>query len=368
MTDTNEKELALLPNGFVDLLPPEAEREYAAIGRMMLGFMASGYQRVKPPLAEFEDSLLAPGPGASLSNETFRLMDPVTHRMMGIRSDITPQIARIAAARLAHEKRPLRLTYANDVLRTRSNQQRAARQFCQVGCEIIGASDVEADIEACVLAARGLKSIGVKDVTLDFALPLIVGNIFAASKVDAQARARIGKALERRDQDILKSLKGPLKTQLKALLESSGAAEGALKKLAVANLPKSAATDVANAAKIYKGVTRALKELGFKDVSIMLDPLESKGFEYHGAFGFTIFAKAARGELGRGGRYDVKFGREGKAETATGFTLYMDTVRRILPIAPEKKIVKVNADESWSRVEKLQKDGAVVIRALKGKA
>ena len=113
---------ALLPSGFEDLLPPQAEAEYAAIATLMGVFRGFGYARVKPPLAEFEESLLAPGPGAALTQETFRVMDSDTHRMMGLRSDITAQIARIALSRLSEEKRPLRLTYANDVIRTRASQ------------------------------------------------------------------------------------------------------------------------------------------------------------------------------------------------------------------------------------------------------
>ena len=102
-----DAELALLPSGFVDLLAPEAEREAKAISVLMKKYSAYGYQLVKPPFVEFEDSLLAPGPGASLSQETFRLMDPISHRMMGVRSDMTPQIARIAAVRLGKEARHL---------------------------------------------------------------------------------------------------------------------------------------------------------------------------------------------------------------------------------------------------------------------
>lgn len=362
MSQKSDNHLALLPNGFVDLLPPEAEQEARAIAILMQNFAAFGYNRVKPPLVEFEDSLLAPGPGASLANETFRLMDPITHRMMGIRSDITPQTARIASARLGGEPRPLRLAYANDVLRTKANQQRTERQFCQVGCEIIGAPDVEADIEACVLAVKGLKALGMKDITIDFALPLVRGKVFAAAKVDVKEQARISKSLERRDQDILKSQKGGLKAQVKALLDASGNAAATLKKLSAAELPKSALADVQAATQIFKGTQRAFDELGFDDVTITCDALESKGFEYHGAFAFMLFAKGVRGELGRGGRYDVKFGENGKGESATGFTLYMDTIRRALPALEKKKIVKVAASESWQRIEKLQKEGAVVVR------
>ncbi len=105
---------ALLPAGLRDLLPPEAETKAAAVETLMEVFASHGYQRVKPPLLEFEDSLLA-GSGAAVAEQTFRLMDPDSQRMMGLRADTTPQVARIATTRLAHAPRPLRLSYAGPV-------------------------------------------------------------------------------------------------------------------------------------------------------------------------------------------------------------------------------------------------------------
>ena len=100
---------ALLPAGLRDLLPPDAETEASAVEALMEVFASHGYQRVQPPLLEFEDSLLA-GSGAAVSEQTFRLMDPVSQRMMGLRADTTPQVARIATTRLARAPRPLRLS------------------------------------------------------------------------------------------------------------------------------------------------------------------------------------------------------------------------------------------------------------------
>src|ERR1700747_1715921 len=106
MTDELPPTPALMQAGLRDRLPPEAETEAAAVEAVMDVFAAHGYQRVKPPLLEFEESLLA-GSGAAMSEQTFRLMDPDTHRMMGLRADMTPQVARIATTRLAHAPRPL---------------------------------------------------------------------------------------------------------------------------------------------------------------------------------------------------------------------------------------------------------------------
>jgi ATP phosphoribosyltransferase regulatory subunit len=360
-----ETHLSLLPNGFIDLLPPDAEREYRAIGRIMQIFAGAGYERVKPPLAEFEDSLLAPGPGAALSNETFRVMDPVSHRMMGIRSDITPQIARIASSRLAAEERPLRITYANDILRTRGSQQRTERQFCQVGCELIGADSAEADVEICVLSLIALKALGLTDITIDLALPKLVAKIFDEAGITGVERAKITESLNKRDRDVPGRLKGAAAKQFAALLEAGGEAEQALKALAAASLPRSAADDLEKLKTIYAGIKKALGDLGFNDVNISIDPLESKGFEYHDSFGFTLFAKNVRGELGRGGRYTIHFGESKKGESATGFTLYMDTIRKALPVPQANPCVFVSAKESWAVMKSLQEQGFIVVRGEK---
>src|SRR5579871_6204204 len=112
---------ALLPTGMRDLLPPEAEAEAQVVARLMATLAAHGYQRVKPPLVEFEETLFA-GAGAAMAASTFRIMDPGSHRMIGVRADMTPQIARIAATRLANAARPLRLSYAGQVLRVRGSE------------------------------------------------------------------------------------------------------------------------------------------------------------------------------------------------------------------------------------------------------
>ena len=120
MTTNDNDHRGLLPAGLADLLPPDAAREARAIDVAIERFAAFGYERVKPPLVEFEESLLG-GPGAALGSQTFRLMDPVSQRMMGVRPDMTVQVARIAVTRLKHEPRPLRLSYGGNVIRVRGS-------------------------------------------------------------------------------------------------------------------------------------------------------------------------------------------------------------------------------------------------------
>ena len=121
MNDASHK--ALLPAGLRDLLAPEAAHEVDAVRRLLESFIAQGYELVKPPLLEFEEALLS-GTGAALRSQTFRLMDPVSQRMMGLRADMTPQIVRMASSRLKNAPRPLRLCYAGQVLQIRGSQLR----------------------------------------------------------------------------------------------------------------------------------------------------------------------------------------------------------------------------------------------------
>ena len=143
MTANDNNHRGLLPAGLADLLPPDAAREAHAIGVAIERFAAFGYERVKPPLVEFEESLLG-GPGAALASQTFRLMDPVSQRMMGVRPDMTVQVARIAVTRLKHEPRPLRLSYGGNVIRVRGTALKPERQFAQVGSELIGVDSADA--------------------------------------------------------------------------------------------------------------------------------------------------------------------------------------------------------------------------------
>ena len=156
---------ALLPAGLRDGLPPDAAFEAGVAERLLASFAAYGYARVNPPLIEFEESLFA-GAGAETAGMTFRLMDPASQRMMGVRADITPQIARIATTRLKDAPRPLRLSYCGDVLCIAGSQLRPERQFTQVGAELIGSAGLDTDIEVLNLALETLRQSDLEDFRL----------------------------------------------------------------------------------------------------------------------------------------------------------------------------------------------------------
>ncbi len=320
---------ALLPAGLRDLLPPEAAFEASVAERLLAAFAAYGYERVKPPLVEFEDSLLA-GTGAAMAPHIFRVMDPVSQRMMGVRADMTLQVARIAASRLANAPRPLRLSYAGQVLRVKGDDLRPERQVGQAGAELIGSDAASADAEAVLLAATSLVAVGVRDLTVDLSSPKLAASVIAASGVSAPDAKKLRDALDRKDADAVARLGGKGAATLGALLGAVGPARAALAALARLELPAEAAAEAKRLTEVV-----ALIEAAKPGFALTLDPVENRDFEYHTGLCFHLFAGSVRGELGRGGRYLAggDFGT-GRTEPATGFTLFMDSLLQAVPPAP----------------------------------
>jgi len=347
MKDSAEK--ALLPAGMSDVLAPDAAFEAAALERLMARFSRHGYERVKPPLIEFETGLLT-GIGAGLNGQTFRLMDPVSQKMLGVRADITPQVARIAAARLAKAPRPLRLGYAGDVLRVRGSQLRPERQFTQVGVELIGAAEPAADAEVIVMAAGALGDLGVNGLSVDLGMPTLVPAVIGKEAADADTLTRLRQALDRKDAAAVAALGRHLGKDtarlLAAMLVAAGPATKTLQALKALGFAKQAARERDALADVVARVGRDAPGL-----TITIDPVENRGFEYHTGVTFTFFAKRVRGELGNGGRY-----RAGD-EPATGLTLFMDSVLRALPRpAPDPRLYLPAATPA-ATAAKLRREG-----------
>jgi ATP phosphoribosyltransferase regulatory subunit len=346
---------ALLPAGLSDLLPPEAAREAALVEAMMSVFASHGYERVKPPLLEFEEGLLT-GSGAALADQTFRLMDPVSQRMMGLRADTTPQVARIAATRLRDVPRPLRLSYAGQVLRVRGTQIAPERQLPQLGVELIGVDSAEADAEAAALGVEALAAVGIADVALDITLPAMSPALLDAAGLEGTARSRLARALDRKDAAEvarLAELAGPPAIFLTALLAAAGPADRALEALRAAPLPDGPRRIADNAAEVIAALRRRLPEL-----RITLDPVEFRGFRYHTGVAFTLYGPGRTGELGRGGRY------VSGEEPATGLSLYPDAALRAAPLSASPDRVFLPAGHDPAAAAALRSAGYVTVAAL----
>ncbi|MBP6768855.1 MAG: ATP phosphoribosyltransferase regulatory subunit [Reyranella sp.] len=360
MTSNDNDHRGLLPAGLADLLPPDAAREARAIDVAIERFAAFGYERVKPPLVEFEESLLG-GPGAALASQTFRLMDPVSQRMMGVRPDMTVQVARIAVTRLKHEPRPLRLSYGGNVIRVRGSALKPERQFAQVGTELIGVDSAEADAEAVLLAVDTLRAIGVSDLTVDLNLPTLVAAVANGLNQPAEALNRLRRALDRKDEGgIAKASDDKTVADLFAgLLRAAGPADIGIAQLAGLELPETAAAEAARLADVVKLVAAAEP-----DLPLTIDPVEYRGLEYQTGVSFSVFALKGREELARGGRYSAGYPEDGVSEPATGFTVYMDAVLAASEPPPERPRLYVGMETRWDEASFWQAKGYAVVRAV----
>lgn len=361
MTRTTEK--ALLPAGLTDGLPPDAAFEAGVRERLVASFVSHGFERVSPPLVEFEDNLLA-GTGAAMAAQTFRLMDPVSQRMMGLRADITPQVARIATTRLSEYPRPLRLCYAGEVLRVRGTQLRPERQFTQAGVEMIGTADASADAEIVLLATEALAALGIPDIKVDLCQPTLVPHVMADLGIVGDDAIRFRAALDRKDAAEVETLSQQLGADARGLLSALLAASGPVEIVApdIAALPLHGAAAEARAALL---ATVELIQAADPKLDLTLDVVENRGFEYHSGVTFTLFAPGVRGELGSGGRYQAGQSDTEAGEAATGFTLFLDSILRAVEAPETAPKAYVPADTPRDAGASLRQQG---YRTLQGQA
>jgi ATP phosphoribosyltransferase regulatory subunit len=352
---------ALLPAGLYDLLPAEAEIEAEVTARLMDVLGAHGYQRVKPPLVEFEETLLS-GAGTAMASDTFRMLDPISHRMIGVRADMTPQVARIAATRLSHRQRPLRLSYAGQVLRVKGSEMRPERQIGQVGAELIGGIGAGADVEVIAVAGEALAGIGVPHLSVDITLPTLVPAIVEAYGITGERAMALRAALDRKDTAAVASRAGAAGGLLASVVAAAGPAAAARAALDHLKLPEKARLERDSLGDVLDRLAAAMPTL-----KVTVDPVENRGFEYHTGISFTFFARVdpehgPLGELGRGGRYEA--GDPASPEHATGFTLYTDTILRTLaPTAPRRRLL-VPLDAARQSAATLRAEGWITVAAL----
>jgi ATP phosphoribosyltransferase regulatory subunit len=301
----------LLPEGLEDRLPQRAAAE-ARVMRAALDVMDShGYDRVHPPLIEFEKSLAARMAGIR-PRRMFRFTDPVSLRMLALRSDITPQIGRIAETGLADARRPLRLAYAGQVATIAADPLDPGRERLQLGAELIGSDSVAAAAEIVSLAIEAVTVAGATGISVDFTLPDLVDTLAEkALPLDAGQVEAVRRELDAKDAGGLKAAGGEAYLPL---LYATGPFEEAINRLAAIDAGGALASRIGGLEEIAARVNGAAR--------LTLDPSERHGFEYQSWFGFTLYAEGVRGALGRGGTYRIRAEQGG--EPATGFSLYPD--------------------------------------------
>jgi ATP phosphoribosyltransferase regulatory subunit len=314
----NANHPALLPAGLRDVLPPEAAIEARSVELLMDSFAAHGFQLVNPPLLEYEESLFA-GAGAATAEQIFRLMDPESQRMLGVRADTTPQISRLAVTRLAQAPRPLRLAYAGQCLRVRGTHLQPERQIAQAGIELIGHDTAAADVEVLLTAAAALAAVGLERISFDLTVPRLTLSLLES--LPAARQAALAAALDRKDAAMVETLAGAQAGIFLALLGATGIAAERIAALLAIELPADARAHAIRMAEITGALAARAPGL-----MVTIDPVEFRGYQYHTGVCMTVFDAAGGAELGRGGRYLC-----GDTEPATGITLYPDTIVRVAP-------------------------------------
>jgi ATP phosphoribosyltransferase regulatory subunit len=291
---------------------------------------------------------------------TFRLMDPVSQRMMGLRADMTLQVARIAATRLTNAPRPLRLCYAGQVLRVKGDDLRPDRQFGQVGAELIGSDLAAADAESVLLAATSLEALGVKKLSVDLSAPALVPAVTAGLELDEDQARRLRDALDHKDRAVVARLGRGAAATLDALLRAAGPVEGALEQLGRIALPPPATAEARRLAEVIALIRAAAPTLG-----LTVDPVENRGFEYDTGLCFNLFADGVRGELGRGGRYRAgEVVNPGNGEPAIGFTLFTDTLLQAVPESPALRRVFLPSGTAPAVGVRLREQGWTTVAGL----
>jgi len=322
---TSDIAAGLLPEGLRDRLPPQAEAAATLLRGLIDHVAAHGYERVQPPLVEYEDGLAGRLAGAS-RQELLRFVDPVSQRTLALRSDMTGQVGRIAATRLAHYARPLRLAYGGPVVRVKGSQLRPEREALQMGAELIGSDSVAAVGEILAVAVEALRAAGLNGLTVDITLPNFIAELARAwpvADLDAVQALLDGK-------DVV-GLRAAGAAAYEPLIAAAGDATSALASLRKLNLTPALQRQLDDAAAV-------IATLGTAD-AVTLDPTERHGFEYQRWIGFSFFADGVRGEVGRGGAYTVMH-PDGRSEPAVGFSLYVDgLVDAGLGVTPPRRIL-----------------------------
>ena len=348
---------SLLPVGIYDSLPPESAFEAKVVARLLKNFGMHGYEAVSPPLIEFEDTL-EKGVGKNVAKSMFRVMDPISHKMMGVRADITPQIVRIAETRMKAAPRPLRLAYAGPVLRVEGEGLKARRQWMQAGLELIGSEAIAADVEIVRVAASTLMNAKVTKLSADFSLPLLLPIILG----ELADNARINKAIAQKNLAPVGSLAGAAAPVIEALMQSAGPAENVLKNLKKLKMPKEALQHIERLEAVLTALKIALPEL-----SLTIDVLENHGFEYHAGISFVLYTASGSGvELARGGRYytSLKTKKKGGTGDAVGCTIAVDDLLSAIPRFKQKPHVFLPLGAPESLRASLIKEKYIVVQAL----
>src|SRR5450759_1531233 len=317
----------LLPEYIQDMLPDEAWRVEQMRAQFLDLLRKSGYQLVGPPLLEYAESLLLDG-SDDMDLRSFKLVDQLSGRTLALRADITPQVARIDA-HLLNRQGVARLCYAGSVLHTQPVGLTRTRELLQIGAELYGHGGLESDLEIQQLMLQSLALLGIKDVHLDLGHVGVFRALVSHAKLDKNIESELFVALQSKDSAALQMLAQPLDATLRNAL------------LALPTLYGNCADVLAKARQLlpdYPGIGLALDDL--QSISGKLQPLVSsvgidladlRGYHYHNGMVFAAYHAGSHDAIALGGRYDDLGKSFGRARAATGFSMDLRQLYRLLP-------------------------------------
>ncbi len=352
----------VLPDHIADVLPSEA-RHIEELRRGLLDTARGyGYELVMPPLLEHLESLLT-GTGEALDLQTFKLVDQLSGRSLGLRADTTQQVARIDA-HLLNRQAVTRLCYCGPVLHTRPDRPHATREPLQFGAEIYGHAGLEADLEALRLSLDCLRVADVRDFSVDLADVRIVRSLLAGVMVDGQVLRAVHMALATKDASELAALTrgfpAASRDGLQALLSLYGDAH-------VLDEAEKALKSMPCVAETLSNLRWIASRLG--DVRVTFDLADLRGYAYYSGMRFGVYARGASDALVRGGRYDEVGAVFGRNRPAAGFSLDVKQLVAVVPPRPLKAAIRApwgEAPDMNAAIAALRGRGETVVCVLPG--
>ena len=319
----------LLPEHIDDILPEEAMRIEVLRRRILDLFFEKKYELVMPPLLEFTDSLLT-GTGHDLDLRTFKLVDQLSGRMMGVRADITPQVARIDA-HLLNRKGVTRLCYCGSVLHARPAGPAATREPIQIGAEIYGHAGIASDLEIQGLLCKALAAASVKGARMDVGHVAVFRSLVQAAGIGAGLEVDLFEALQKKDLPSLKGLTKKLdaKTRTALLLLPELYGDSVVLEVAEKKLPK--LPELQKALTTLRALAKACP------IPVSFDLAELRGYHYHSGVVFDAYCDGVAGTVARGGRYDEVGKAFGRPRAATGFSIELRSLASVMKNIKKKR-------------------------------
>jgi ATP phosphoribosyltransferase regulatory subunit len=354
----------LLPEYIEDVLPAEARRMELLRRQLLDLFHTHGYRYVIPPMLEYVESLTT-GVGHDLDLLTFKVVDQMSGRLMGVRSDITPQAARIDA-HLLNQQGVTRLCYAGSVLRAQPGGTAQTREPLQIGAELFGHAGIESDLEVQQLLVQALHTAGIAKPHLDFSHVAIFRALVESAGIAPQLESELFQALQSKDVSTLNGLTQSLETRVRTALLAmptlygdAGVLEAATKQL----------PPIPQIQRALDELQQVARQLSAPDVEISFDLAELRGYHYHSGMVFAAYAEGYSSALAQGGRYDEVGQVFGRSRPATGFSMDMRALVNALPSASGSRgiLAPLSDDaELRSKIQFLRAQGEIVVVELPG--